>query len=68
MFIATGHCPTGYGRIKMATKFETVRNTKSGKTAWVVCRYNRTNDGVAIVQVETGLGMRYWRADHVEAA
>ena len=47
---------------------ETVRNIKSGKTAWVRCRYNRTNDGKAIVEVETGAGIRHWLASHVEAA
>ena len=32
---------------------EMVLNTKTGTKGEVVCRYNRTNDGKAIVQVET---------------
>lgn len=50
-------------------KFETVRNTKTGTTGWVICRYNRMNDGKAIVQVNTGAAKHaYWLASHVEAA
>ena len=52
----------------MNQSFETVRNIKSGKAAWVICRYNRTNDGKGIVEVETGAGVRHWLASHVEAA
>jgi len=50
------------------TKFETVRNVKTGTTGWVICRYNRRNDGKAIVQVNTGARDAYWLASHVEAA
>jgi hypothetical protein len=51
------------------TKFETVRNTKTGTTGWVACRYNRTNDGAAIVEVNTGAPRNaHWLASHVEAA
>lgn len=51
------------------SKFETVRNIKSGKTGWVVARYNRTNDGKAIVEVSTGRPQNaHWLASHVEAA
>lgn len=49
--------------------YETVRNTKSGKTGWVVERYNRTNDGKAIVEVIAGAGRnQHWLASNVEAA
>lgn len=48
---------------------ETVRNIKSGKTAWVACRYNRTSDGKAMVEVITGRPTNaHWLASHVEAA
>lgn len=47
--------------------WEIVRNVKTGKTGIFVERYNRTNDGKAIVQVNTGLRMAYWLASHVEA-
>ena len=51
------------------TTFETVRNIKSGKTGWVACRYNRTNDGAAIVEVTTGsANSAHWLASNVEAA
>lgn len=51
------------------SKFETVRNIKSGKTGWVASRYNRTNDGKAIVEVMTGSAKNaHWLASHVEAA
>lgn len=51
------------------TKFETVRNIKSGQTGWVVCRYNRTNDGKAVVEVSTGRPANaHWLASNVEAA
>lgn len=47
---------------------EWVRNVKSGKQGKVVCRYNRTNDGKAMTQVDTGLRMAYWLTESVEAA
>lgn len=51
------------------SKTETVINTKTGTTGFVVCRYNRTTDGKAIVQVNTGAPKdAYWLASHVEAA
>lgn len=53
------------------TKFtgEYVANIKTGTIGEVMCRYNRTNDGKAIVQVETNHGkIAYWLASHVEAA
>lgn len=50
------------------TKFETVRNIKTGTTGWVVCRYDRRNDGVSIVEVMTGAARNaHWKASHVEA-
>lgn len=52
----------------MTATFETVRNVKSGKIGWVVDRYNRTNDGKAIVQVDTTHGIRHWLAGSVEVA
>ena len=52
----------------MTKQIEWARNIKTGKQGIVVCRYNRISDGKAIVQVDTGLGMRYWLASHVEAA
>lgn len=48
---------------------EYVVNTKTNTKGEVVCRYNRTNDGKAIVQVETVHGrVAYWLAAHVEVA
>lgn len=48
---------------------EVVINTKTGNKGEVICRYNRTNDGKSIVQVETFHGkIAYWLASHVEAA
>ena len=52
-----------------ATKTEMVRNIKTGTTGFVICRYNRRNDGKAIVQVNSGAAKdAYWLAAHVEAA
>lgn len=52
-----------------ATKTELVRNTKTGTTGFVICRYNRRNDGKAIVQVNSGAAKdAYWLASRVEAA
>lgn len=46
-----------------------VVNTKTGTKGEVVCRYNRTNDGKATVQVETVHGQKaYWLASHVVEA
>lgn len=49
---------------------EWVRNTKTGTVGQVVCRYNRTTDGKAIVQVRPISQMKdaYWQASHVEVA
>ena len=52
----------------MTKTFETVRNTKTGTTGWVLSRYNRRNDGKAIIEVETGPRRAYWMAAHCEAA
>lgn len=53
----------------MARSIETVRNVKTGTTGFVVCRYNRTNDGKGIVEVNTGLAKHmHWLASNVEAA
>ena len=53
----------------MNQQFETVRNIKTGTTGWVACRYNRTNDGKAIVEVITGAPRnQHWLASNVEAA
>ena len=49
---------------------EWVRNVKTGTVAVVVCRYNRTNDGKAIVEVMAPRQAKtaHWLAAHVEAA
>jgi hypothetical protein len=48
---------------------EWVRNTKTGTLGWVVCRYHRTNDGKAIVEViSVGQAKNaHWLASHIEA-
>ena len=48
---------------------EWVRNTKTGTVAMVVCRYNRTNDGKAIVEVLAPRQSKtaHWLAAHVSA-
>ena len=53
---------------EMIKTFETVRNAKTGTTGWVLSRYNRRNDGKAIIEVETGPRRAYWLAAHCEAA
>jgi len=53
----------------MSSKPELVRNMKTGTTGFVVCRYNRRNDGKGIVEVNTGLAKHmHWLASNVEAA
>jgi len=48
---------------------EWVRNTKTGTVAIVVCRYSRTNDGKAIVEVLAPRQPKtaHWLAAHVVA-
>ena len=48
---------------------EWVRNVKTGTVAMVVCRYNRTNDGKAIVEVMAPRQAKtaHWLAAHVSA-
>lgn len=54
--------------INTLNTLEAVRNIKTGTEGFVVCRYNRTNDGKAIVQVNAGGAKNaYWLASHVEA-
>lgn len=56
--------------ITYPTNDEWVRNTKTGTLGKVVCRYNRTNDGRAVVEVIAVGQMKnaHWRAAHAEAA
>ena len=52
----------------MTSNLEWARNTKTGKQGIVIARYNRTNDGKAIVQVDLGTRVAYWLASSVEGA
>lgn len=51
----------------MTKTFETVRNTKSGATAWVAGRYVGRN-GKAYVEVVASPRNAHWLASNVEAA
>jgi len=43
-----------------------VKNIKTGTTATVICQYNRTTDGSAMVEVLTcKMTKSYWQASHV---
>lgn len=44
------------------------QNTKTGTQGIVIARYNRVSDGKAMIQVDTGRGIRHWFAAHCEEA
>jgi hypothetical protein len=47
---------------------EWTRNTKTGTQGIVRARYNRISDGKAMIEVDTGRGIRHWFAAHCEEA
>lgn len=52
----------------MAKSIIEATNTKTGKSGFVITRYNRISDGAAMVEVNLGLRKAYWRVDHVRIA
>ena len=52
--------------INYENKGKMVSNKKTGTVGVVLCQWNRTTDGAEIVEVNTGLGKRYWKLESVE--